>query len=278
MGKWSSSVYCDRRFLFLGIGIFYANEGYEGIWMAEVCILNILIMEENNNLVESFENSLLSNDKKDLIATVGDTSIDAVVSNGALDGIPILGILNGIYKVGKNVQTLRLCKKVAKFLYDTNSISQSDKERFIKEYTEINKEKGAELLLNVIDKIDNINKIECLANMMKAKVNGEISIENFVRLCLVIEKLPYVDFCNLEKYKQDYSEVGTDDILLSAGVIYNSIIDANDGDKYKLNYIGKLLLRYGMGKDTDVNAPTPVSMPNMVSTKVLGDTLSFEEL
>ena len=156
--------------------------------------------EKNNNLVESFENSLLSDDKKDLIATVGDTSIDAIISNGALDGIPIFGILNGIYKVGKNVQTLRLCKKVAKFLYDTNSISQSDKERFIKEYTEINKEKGTELLLNVIDKIDNINKIECLANLMRAKVNGEISIENFVRLCLVIEKLPYVDFCNLEKF------------------------------------------------------------------------------
>ena len=235
-------------------------------------------MEENNNLVESFENSLLSDDKKDLIATVGDTSIDAIVSNGALDGIPIFGILNSIYKVGKNVQTLRLCKKVAKFLYDTNSISQSDKERFIKEYTEINKEKGTELLLNVIDKIDNINKIECLANLMKAKVNGEISIENFVRLSLVIEKLPYVDFCNLEKYKHDYSEVGTDDILLSAGVIYNSVIDANDGDKYKLNYIGKLLLRYGIGIDTDVNAPTPVSMPNMVSAKDVGETLNFEEL
>ena len=82
----------------------------------------------------------------------------------------------------------------------------------------------------------------------------------------------------MEKYKQDYSEVGTDDILSSAGVIYNSVIDANAGDKYKLNYIGKLLLRYGMGKDTDVNAPTPVLMPNMVSTKVIGDTLSFEEL
>lgn len=58
-------------------------------------------MEENNNLVESFENSLLSDDKKDLIATVGDTSIDAVVSNGALNGIPILGILNGISLVSR---------------------------------------------------------------------------------------------------------------------------------------------------------------------------------
>lgn len=236
-------------------------------------------MEENNvDLVKSFENSLLSEDKKDLIATVGDTGIDAVISNGVLDGVPVLGILNSIYKVGKNVQALRLCKKVTKFLYDTLSISQTDKDKFIKDFAETNQEKGAELLLSVIDKIDNINKIQILANLMKARVNEEISIENFVRLCLVVEKLPYVDFCNLEKYKQDYSEVGTDDILLSAGVIYNSVIDANDGDKYKLNYIGKLLLRYGIGIDTDVNAPIPVSMPNMVSAKDVGETLNFEEL
>lgn len=51
-------------------------------------------MEENNNLVKSFEYSLLSDDKKDLIATVGDTSIDAIVSNGAFDGIPILGVFS----------------------------------------------------------------------------------------------------------------------------------------------------------------------------------------
>ena len=30
--------------------------------------------------------------------------------------------------------------------------------------------------------------------------------------------------------------------------------------------------------DTDIKAPTPVSMPNMVSAKVVGDTLNFEEL
>ena len=247
--------------------------------MVEVCVLIFLIMEEaNNNIVDSFESSFLSDDKKDLLATIGDASFDAVIDNGALDGVPILGVLNGIYKVGKNIQTFRLCKKIASFLFVTSEITQEDKEKFIQEYTVANKEKGAEVLLNVIDKIDNINKIEYLANLMKAKVQGQITIEDFVRLCFVIEKLPYVDFGNLQKYKQDCSEVGTDDILLSAGVIYNSVIDANDGDKYKLNYIGNLLLRYGMGKDTDVNAPMPVSMPNMVSTKVLGDTLSFEEL
>lgn len=44
-------------------------------------------MEENEvNLVESFESSLLSDDNKDLLATVGDTGLDAVIIRGALDG------------------------------------------------------------------------------------------------------------------------------------------------------------------------------------------------
>lgn len=60
-------------------------------------------MEENEmNLVESFESSLLSDDNKDLLATVGDTGLDAVITGGALDGVPVLGILNGIFKVTKN--------------------------------------------------------------------------------------------------------------------------------------------------------------------------------
>ena len=54
------------------------------------------------NLVESFESSLLSDDNKDLLATVGDTGLDAVITGGALDGVPVLGILNGIFKVTKN--------------------------------------------------------------------------------------------------------------------------------------------------------------------------------
>ena len=43
-------------------------------------------MEENGeNLVESFEVSLLNDDSKDLLATVGDTGLDAIITGGALD-------------------------------------------------------------------------------------------------------------------------------------------------------------------------------------------------
>lgn len=109
---------------------------------------------------------------------------------------------------------------------------------------------------------------------MRAKINGEISIDNFVRLCQVIERLPYVDFKNLVKYEVDYSELGTDDVLSSSGVIYNSVIDANGGDKYRLNYMGKLLLRYGMNVSIDLDAPSSVLMPNTLPP----DALAWEEI
>ena len=130
------------------------------------------------------------------------------------------------------------------------------------------------MLLAVIDKIDNANKINILCNLMRAKINGEISIDNFVRLCQVIERLPYVDFKNLVKYKVDYSELGTDDVLSSSGVIYNSVIDANGGDKYRLNYMGKLLLRYGMNVSIDLDAPSSVLMPNTLTP----DALAWKEI
>lgn len=194
------------------------------------------------NLVESFESSLLSDDNKDLLATVGDTGLDAVITGGVLDGVPVLGILNGIFKVTKNFQMRRLYKKMVLFLYGLSEFSERDKEKFLHEYTEANQEKGLEVMLAVIDKIDNANKICILCNLMRAKINGEISIDNFVRLCQVIERVPYVDFKNLVKYKVDYSELGTDDVLSSSGVIYNSVIDANGGDKYKLNYMANYCL------------------------------------
>lgn len=232
-------------------------------------------MEESEiNLVDSFEVSLLNDDSKDLLATVGDTELDAIITGGALDGVPILSVLNGIFKVTKNYQMRRLYKKMVLFLYGLSDFSQRDKENFLHEYTVANQEKGSEVLLAVIDKIDNANKISILCNLMRAKINGEISIDNFVRLCQVIERLPYVDFKNLVKYMVDYSELGTDDVLSSSGVIYNSVIDATGGDKYRLNFMGKLLLRYGMNVCIDLDAPSSVLMPNTLTP----DALAWEEI
>ena len=61
--------------------------------------------------------------------------------------------------------------------------------------------------------------------------------------------------------KDDYYEDGSTDILLSAGVLFNTVIDGNGTNKYRLNSLGVMLLKYGLQQDIDfeINTSTHLS-------------------
>ena len=136
-------------------------------------------MEE---ITKSFENTYESETAYDLVAQAGDIVFDAVIDGGMLDGVPILGILKGAYKATRNLQLYRLMKKVHRFIFQTRDTSLQERQKFIEEYTQKNKENGCEVLLAVIEKLDNTNKVDVLANLMKAKIQGKIDIKDFIRL------------------------------------------------------------------------------------------------
>lgn len=52
--------------------------------------------------------------------------------------------------------------------------------------------------------LDNINKQKNLANLTKARINGQISIEDFFRLSNMLERIPYVDLESLHNYIENY--------------------------------------------------------------------------
>ena len=79
----------------------------------------------------------------------------------------------------------------------------------------------------------------------------KIDIKDFIRLTTILERIPFSDLPELYKYKNDYFEEGSTDVLLSAGVIYNTVLDANGPNKYRLNSLGISLLKFGLGYDTD---------------------------
>ena len=205
-----------------------------------------------NNIVKPFEETFKSKDAYDLVANAGDIAMDAIIDDGALDGVPIIGAIKGLYKVTKNYQTDRLMKKIHRFIFITHDTTIEERMNFISEYTEKNKEDGCEVLLALLDRLDNTNKVNILTNLMKAKIKEEISIEDFIRLCAVLERIPFSDINELQKYKEDYYENGSTDILLSAGVLSNTVIDANDTNKYRLNSLGVMLLKHGLQQDVDV--------------------------
>lgn len=113
-------------------------------------------MEE---ITKSFENTYESETAYDLVAQAGDIVFDAVIDGGMLDGVPILGILKGAYKATRNLQLYRLMKKVHRFIFQTRDTSLQERQKFIEEYTQKNKENGCEVLLAVIEKLDNTNKV-----------------------------------------------------------------------------------------------------------------------
>ena len=203
-------------------------------------------------LVESFKNTYDSEAAYDAVAQVGDIVADTLIDDGILDGVPIISTLKGMYKATKNYQLYRLMKKVHKFIFVTYGTTLQEREHFITEYAEKNKENGCEALFAVLERLDNVNKVDILANLIKAKIRGYISIENFIRLTTILDRIPFPDLKELSKYTTDYFEDGSTDILLSAGVLSETVIDANDTNKYRLNSLGVILLKYGLLEDVDV--------------------------
>lgn len=214
-------------------------------------------------LVESFKNTYDSDAAYDAVAQVGDIVVDTLFDDSILDGVPIIGTLKGMYKATKNFQLFRLMKKVHKFIFITSDTTLKERESFISEYAEKNKENGCEALFAVLERLDNVNKIDVLANLIKAKIRENISIENFIRLTIILDRIPFSDLKELSKYTVDYFEDGSTDILLSAGVLFETVLDANDTNKYRLNSLGVILLKYGLLENVDVEIKTTTHLKDL---------------
>lgn len=178
-----------------------------------------------DEIVKSFDVTYNNEEAYDTVAEIGDVALDVIIDGGMLDGVPVIGLLKRVYKTTKNFQFQRLLKKVHRFIFSSQDTSLEERIKFMQEYTDKNKEEGCEALLAVIDRLDNVNKVDILANLMKAKIKEHINISDFIRLCAIIDRIPFSDFNELVKYVEDYYEEGSTDVLLSAGVLFNTVID-----------------------------------------------------
>ena len=132
--------------------------------------------------------------------TLGDGAIDILTNNDAIDCFPVLKILHGFYKVGVNINTARLMKKTWTFLWNTQELTQEQKQKFIRDFSKANQERGAEVLLDIINRIENVNKIAVLCNLIKSRIAEYITIEELVRLVFILERVPISDLTKLYDY------------------------------------------------------------------------------
>lgn len=227
------------------------------------------------SIIDSFETTFEMDNVKDLMLSLGDGTIDVLTNNDAIDSFPILGTLHGFYKIGKNFNTARLMKKTWTFLWNTQDLTQEEKRKFINDFTEANQERGAEVLLDIINRIENVNKITVLCNLIKSRIAESITIEELVRLVFILERVPISDLTKLHDYKENHYVSGESELLYASGLVYESVMNLEEGSLYALTLNGRLLLKFGLGIDVELNVILKKDIPNMV---MYGDDVEDEDV
>ncbi len=230
-----------------------------------------------NGMAKSFDETLKKGYKGDVLSNVRDMAMDIV---DTIFVIPILSTVRKFYDITKNFQLERLWKKLVRFLFNVKETTVDEREKFMKELSEKSKDEASEVLLDMIDRLDNVNKVDIMTNLMKARIKEELSIENFIRLCGALERIPFSDLGELKNYTKDYFDPYSTDIILGSGILTNTAIgDDNEEGRtnlYRLNQLGGLMLRYGLQIDIDFEVEYVTSLRMAIVSKekidkMLGD-------
>ena len=217
-------------------------------------------------IIKDFETSVQNSaEAEELFGNTTDDIIAVANQHGFIEKIPILGWVVKTQEAFQDFRNLVFCKKIYRFLVFTSRYSKKQIADFFEEYSSANQENGYESMLLVLERLDNYNKVGVMNNLLKAKLEGQLSIENYIRLVASLQQIPYVDL----KYLPDYLEsIGTRHdtyMLLAAGLLYNSEIGIDgvgkeDGSHYQLNDNGLLFVNYGLGVDVSrcVKSESPI--------------------
>lgn len=160
-------------------------------------------------------------------------------------------------------------RKFAYFICELEELTEEQRIKFVADIEEAANDASGNIVMGLVDRLDNINKEKILANLVKAKVTYKISIEDFFRLSSMLERIPYVDLVKLELYLTDYyDEDGDTELLFSTGVLQQSVIDANDDNKYVLSKLGKKLLKYGLYIEVSDIQPKGTKVSNLTWNEI----------
>lgn len=147
-------------------------------------------------------------------------------------GNPVSGVAGGAeflldeIDIFENYKLSEFFRKFTAFALELTDISAEERVKFSEEVQEKANDKSGNVLMGMVDRLDNINKGQVLANLIKARIHQMISVEDFFRLSSMLERIPYVDLNMLRYYKEPYyDESGDTELLYATGALNQSTIN-----------------------------------------------------
>ena len=193
-------------------------------------------------IIKDFETSVQNSPEAEkLFGDTTDDVISVVNKHGFLDLIPILKWIVKPQEAFQDFRNLVFCKKIYRFLVFTSRYSKQQIADFFEEYSNASQENGYETMLLVLERLDNYNKVDVMANLLKAKLEGRISIDNFIRLTSSLQIVPYVDLRCLPDYLESIGIRHDTYMLLAAGLLYQSeigvdVVGRDDSNQEAANF------------------------------------------
>lgn len=199
--------------------------------------------------------SIASDSLGDVLSIIADTSLDAAIKSGALDGIPVLGIASGLLKAVRDVREAFLLRKLAVFLQETSKLSLEKRKEFEQKFSnkDAQEDFGGALLI-LIDRSEDMEKPRILGRLLAAHVKGVFSQTELMRLSKMVDRCYFEDLLILKSFQsgvQFNNEIPAQS-LSAQGFLYQAGMDggtwerSDGGILYEITKYGEWLSEYGL--------------------------------
>lgn len=148
-------------------------------------------MNEINKLSNSLEETLKDSDLQYVTAELAETFTDALLNEGILKEIPIIGTIIGLTKATISLNDRLLIKKLVYFISELGNIEPEKRNKLISKIETSNdhKVKVGEKLLYIIDKCEDHITAKYISMLFSAFLKEEISYVEFLRCSSIVQKL-----------------------------------------------------------------------------------------
>jgi hypothetical protein len=176
------------------------------------------VATEETNLEIALLDSIASSDLKSLAIGGTEILLDSVLDDGVLKDIPVIGVVARLSSAGIRVREALFAKKLLSFLIPLSDISETERaEYLVKLDRDGGKERIAQALLLIIERLDDLMKPEILARIVKEAILGNITTDEMLRMAAVVDKILLADLLVMKSGEGRRLGTQTLSALLSVG-------------------------------------------------------------
>ncbi|MCR1231088.1 hypothetical protein [Klebsiella quasipneumoniae] len=143
-----------------------------------------------------------SDDVKDLSKEYGEIAIDSFIESGALESIPVVNSVVGIFKTVNSVRDRRFTDKLIRFIFELSDLTDAERINMTERLNSDDNFAGraGDRLIEIIDRLESENKPEIAAAFLKAFACERIDFITLRRLMVALERVPSFDIKELEDF------------------------------------------------------------------------------